>query len=315
MDDRSLKLLEFYHLLDILKEYSISPLGRKRCEALRPSKDLPLIQFRLAEVMELKKILETEGEIPLRGLKDIEGILNKLEIEGSILDVQELLDSYQQMVLCKGLRRFFQKMENVKAPHLQEKISGLSYQKALEKEILQAINTKGEILDRASPALLDIRHRLGVVREKAKGVLETLLHQEDLQPIFQEHFITLRNGRYVLLIKSDFKNRLEGIIHDQSQSRMTFFFEPLQTVALNNEINILMGEEKEEEYRILADLSDKVREERQNLWNDYEILGELDLLYAMAKLSFQLKGVSPLLSEEGRIEMRGGPKSSSHAST
>ncbi len=304
MDDHSLKLLEFYHLLDILKQYSISPLGRKRCEALRPSKDLPLIQSRLAEVMELKKILETEGEIPLRGLKDIEGILNKLEIEGSILDVQELLDSYQQMVLCKGLRRFFQKMENVKAPHLQEKISRLSYQKALEKEILQAINTKGEILDRASPALLDIRHRLGVVREKAKGVLETLLHQEDLQPIFQEHFITLRNGRYVLLIKSDFKNRLEGIIHDQSQSRMTFFFEPLQAVALNNEINILMGEEKEEEYRILADLSDKVREERQNLWNDYEILGELDLLYAMAKLSFQLKGVSPLLSDEGRIEMR-----------
>jgi DNA mismatch repair protein MutS2 len=304
MDNRSLKLLEFYHLLDILKEYSISPLGRKRCEALRPSKDLPLIQFRLVEVMELKKIFEMEGDIPLGGLKDIEEILNKLEIEGSILEVEELLDLYHQMVLCKGLKRFFQKLENVKVPHLQEKNSRLSYQKVLEKEILQAINTKGEILDRASPALLDIRHRLGVVREKAKGVLETLLHQEDLQPIFQEHFITLRNGRYVLLIKSDFKNRLEGIIHDQSQSRMTFFFEPLQVVALNNEINILMGEEKEEEYRILADLSEKVREERQNLWNDFEILGELDLLYAMAKLSFHLKGVSPLLNEEGRIEMR-----------
>lgn len=304
MDNRSLKLLEFYHLLDILKEYSISPLGRKRCEALRPSKDLPLIQFRLVEVMELKKIFEMEGDIPLGGLKDIEEILNKLEIEGSILEVEELLDLYHQMVLCKGLKRFFQKLENVKVPHLQEKNSRLSYQKVLEKEILQAINTKGEILDRASPALLDIRHRLGVVREKAKGVLETLLHQEDLQPIFQEHFITLRNGRYVLLIKSDFKNRLEGIIHDQSQSRMTFFFEPLQVVALNNEINILMGEEKEEEYRILADLSEKVREERQNLWSDFEILGELDLLYAMAKLSFHLKGVSPLLNEEGRIEMR-----------
>jgi len=304
MDDRSLKLLEFYHLLDILKEYSISPLGRKRCEALRPSKDLPSIQSRLAEVMELKKIFEIEGDIPLGGLKDIEGILNKLEIEGSILEVKELLDLYQQMVLCKGLRRFFQKLENVKAPHLQEKNSRLSYQKALEKEILQTINIKGEILDRASPALLDIRHRLGVVREKVKGALESLLHQEELQSIFQEQFITLRNGRYVLLIKSDFKNRLEGIIHDQSQSRMTFFFEPLQVVALNNEINILMGEEKEEEFRILADLTNKVRGERQNLWNDFEILGELDLLYAMAKLSIPLKGISPRLNEEGRIEMK-----------
>jgi DNA mismatch repair protein MutS2 len=304
MDDRSLKFLEFFHLLDILKEYTISPLGRKRCEVLRPSKDLPSIQSRLAEVMEVKKIFEIEGEIPLRGLKDIEGILNKLEVDGSILDVQELLDLYHQMVLCKGLKRFFQKLEHVKAPHLQEKISKLSYQKALEKEILQAINTKGEILDRASPALLDIRHRLGVVREKAKGVLDTLLHREDLQPIYQEQLITIRNGRYVLPIKSDAEHRLDGIIHDHSQSRMTFFFEPLQVVALNNEINILMGEEKEEEYRILADLSEKAREERQNLWNDFERLGELDLLYAMARLSIRLKGVSPLLNEGGRIEIR-----------
>ena len=294
MDDRSLKFLEFYHLLDILKEYSISPLGRKRCEALRPSKDLPSIQSRLAEVMELKKILETEGEIPLRGLKDIEGIFKKLEVEGSVLDVQELLDLYQQMVLCKGLRRFFQKLEHVKAPHLQEKISKLSYQKALEKEILQAINTKGEILDRASPALSDIRHRLGAVREKAKGVLDTLLHREDLQPIFQEQLITLRNGRYVLPIKSDAEHRLDGIIHDHSQSRMTFFLEPLQVVALNNEISILMGEEKEEEYRILADLSEKVREERQNLWKDFEILGELDLLLCDGKALHPFEGGSAL---------------------
>ena len=304
MDDRSLKFLEFYHLLDILKEYSISPLGRKRCEALRPSKNLSLIQSRLTDVMELKNVLETEGDIPLIGVKEIEGILDKLEIDGSVLDVGELLDLYYQIVLCKGLRRFFQKLEPVKALHLQEKISKLSYQKALEKEILQAINTKGEILDRASPALLDLRRRLGEVREKAKGMLESLLHRETLQPIFQEQFITLRNGRYVLLIKSDFKNRLEGIIHDQSQSRMTFFFEPLQAVGLNNEINVLTGEEKEEEYRILAGLSDKVREERQNLRADFEILGELDLLYAMAKLSSRLKSVSPPLNEAGRVEMR-----------
>jgi DNA mismatch repair protein MutS2 len=107
--------------------------------------------------------------------------------------------------LSKGLRRFFQKLENIRAPHLQEKISKLSYQKALEKEILQVINAKGEILDRASSALLDIRHRLGGARERAKGLLETLLHREDLQPIYQEQLITIRNGRYVLPIKSDAK--------------------------------------------------------------------------------------------------------------
>jgi DNA mismatch repair protein MutS2 len=304
MDDRSLKSLEFYHLIDVLKEYSVSPLGRKRCETLRPSKDLPSIQSRLAEVIELQKIFETEGEIPLGGLKDIEGIFRKLEVEGSVLDVRELLDLYGQVVLCRGLRRFFQKLEKVRVPRLQEKISRLSYQKTLEKEILQAVNLKGEILDRASPALFDIRHRLGAVRERAKTVLESLLRQEYLQSIFQEQLITVRNGRYVLPIKSDVERRLDGIIHDHSQTRMTYFLEPFQVVPLNNEINLLMGEEKEEEYRILADLSDKVRGEGPNLLNDFGILGELDLLYAMAKLSVRFKGISPLLNKEGRIEMR-----------
>ncbi|MDP2969627.1 MAG: hypothetical protein Q8P64_10555, partial [Deltaproteobacteria bacterium] len=232
MDHRSLKVLEFHSLLDILKDFSISPLGKKRCLALRPTPDRFLIESRLTEVIELKEILETVGDIPLRGLKDIEDLLKRLEVEGSVLQVQEILDIHQLMVLGKGLRRFFLKSE-VKAPSLQEKISKLSSLKALEKEILHAINTKGEILDRASPSLSDIRHRLGAVREKAKGVLEHLLHREDLQPIFQEDFITLRNGRYVLLIKSDFKHWLEGIIHDQSHSRMSLFFEPLQVVPFN----------------------------------------------------------------------------------
>jgi DNA mismatch repair protein MutS2 len=304
MDDRSLKVLEFFNLLELLKEFSISPLGRKRCEALRPFNHLPFIQSRLAEVLELKKIMEILGDIPLRGLKDIDGIFKRLEVKGSVLTIQELIDIYQQMELSKRLRRFFQKVEAIKIPHLQEKISRLSSLKPLEKEILQAINTKGEILDRASPTLSDIRHRMGKIREKAKGVLEHLLHQEGLQSIFQEQLITLRNGRYVLPIKSDYKHRLEGIIHDQSQSHMTFFFEPFQVVPYNNEINILMGEEKEEEYRILSELSEKVREERQNLWGDFEILGELDLLYAMARFSILLECVEPHLNEEGRIEMK-----------
>jgi DNA mismatch repair protein MutS2 len=304
MDNRSLRVLEFYQLLEVLKTFSISPLGQKRCEALRPSTNLPLIQSRLTEVLELKEILETSGDIPIRGLKDIEEILKRVEVEGSVLNVQELLDVCKQIDLCKGLKRFFQKLKIVQAPRLQEKILRLSSLKTLEKEILQAINTKGEILDRASPALTDIRRRLGAVRERAKGVLEHLLHREELQSLFQEQFITLRNGRYVLLLKSDYKHRLKGIIHDQSQSRMTYFFEPLEVVTFNNEINILMGEEREEEDRILADLSNKVREERQNLWGDFEILGEMDLLYAMAKLTILLKGVQPILNESGKIDMR-----------
>jgi DNA mismatch repair protein MutS2 len=304
MDDRSLKVLEFFRLLDILKEFSISSLGRKRCEALRPLRDVSLIQLRLTEVLELRDILKHFGEIPLRGLKDIEEVLRRLDVEGSVLSIQELIDIYWQIELCKGLRRFFHKLEPLKAPHLLDKVSQLSSLKALEKEILQAINTKGEILDRASPALSEIRGRIGTVREKAKAILAHLLHRHELQPIFQEDLITLRNGRYVLLIKSDSKHQLEGIIHDHSQSQQTLFFEPLQVVPFNNEINMLMGEEREEEYRILAELSNKVREEKENLGRDIETLGEMDLLYGMAKFSLLLEGSQPLLNGEGKVEMR-----------
>ncbi len=303
MDKRSLRALEFCSLLDFLKDLAISPLGKRRCLNLTPTTDLPLIESRLTEVLELKEILETQGDIPLGGLKDIEELLKRLEVEGAVLQVLEILDIHRQMVLVKTIRRFFQKLE-VKAPILREKISRLSSLKTLEKEILQAVHPKGEILDRASPALSDIRHRLRAVREKAKGLLERLLQREDLRPIFQEDFITLRNGRYVLLLKSDFKHRLEGIIHDQSHSHRSLFFEPLQVIPFNNEINILMAEEREEEYRILENLTKKIRVELSCLWGDLDLLGELDLLYAMARLTLLLKGTRPALNREGRILLK-----------
>lgn len=304
MDDHSLRVLDYFHLLNILKEYSTSSLGRQRCEALRPLSDLSSIQTKLAEVLEFKDILETFGDPPLQGIKDIGVILRRLEVEGASLTIQEVIDILDHIELCKRLRRFFRKTEITRFPHLHEKISKLSSLKILEKEILQSIDKKGEVLDRASPALLEIRDRLRELREKAKKMLEHLLHRTDLQPIFQEPLITLRNGRYVLPIKADAEHRLEGIIHDHSQSRMTYFLEPFPLINLNNEINILVAEEKEEEYRILSHLSEKVREERSNLSMDIELLGELDLLSAMAKLSILLKGIRPFLNEEGKVDMK-----------
>ncbi len=253
--------------------------------------------------MELKEVLQTVGEIPLGGLKDLSDLLKRLEVEGTVLDVQEILGIHAMIVLAKGLKRFFQRPE-VRAPLLQQKAARLSTHKALEREILHAVNPKGEILDRANPALSEIRRRLTETRERAKGILERLLRRQDLQPIFQEDIITLRNGRYVLLIKSEFKHRLEGIIHDQSQSRMSLYFEPLEVVPFNNEINVLASEEKEEEYRILSDLSRQIKEDLPSLRTDFEILGEFDCLNAMARLSLLLNGIKPLLNEEGKIVLK-----------
>lgn len=305
MDDRSLRVLEFYRLLDVMKEFSISPLGRKRIERLRPTTELPIILTRLSEVIELKEILETSEDIPLRGLKDIEGTLMKLDIEGAVLEVKDLLDICTHIQLCKGLKRFFLRFEPPKVTHIWQKISRFSYLKNLERDILWAINQKGEILDRASPKLSEVRDQIKKIRNKINQVLENLLMHDDLGHIFQDRFITIRNGRHVLPVKSDYKNRIEGIIHDQSQSGMTIFLEPIEVIGLNNEMNILLAEEKAEEYKILKGLSDKARIERDKLWSDFEILAELDMLYAMARLSIVLQGIKPVIEDGGSIDIRG----------
>jgi DNA mismatch repair protein MutS2 len=304
MDDRSLKALDFYPLLDLLKEFSTSPLGRKRCEALRPSTDLEWIQTRLTEVMEMKALLETAGDLPIQGLKELEPLLRKLEVEEAVLTVQEMMDLHQQIRLSEGIQRFFRRLETTEIPRLQERVSGLSSLKSLEKEILRTIDPKGELLDDASPRLKEIRVQIHALREKVRGVLERLIHQEEWQVMLQDQFVTIRNGRYVLPLKSDYKNQLQGIVHDQSQTRLTVFFEPLQVVDVNNQINLLVVEEKDEEYRILAELSRQAREEIQNFWNDYATLGDLDLLYAAAKFSVRLGSTRPYLNNDGLIDMR-----------
>jgi len=303
MDDRSLRALEFYSILNLLSSFSISPLGEKRAKALRPITDLRIIESRLTEVTEFQDILKEGKDPPLQGLKDIEPILRRLEVEGSVLQVQEILELEGQIKRCRELKRFFLKSE-VKAPTLKEKVLQFSDLNSLEKEILHHLDPKGGLLDRASPSLSEIRHHLEKAREKAKGILETLLRQEELKPLFQEPLITLRNGRYVVLLKSEFKHRLEGIIHDQSHSQKSLFFEPLSVVSLNNEISILLAEEKEEEERILKALSEKLRAELSSFWNDLERLSELDLLYAMARFSLHLKGIRPQLNQTGKIDLK-----------
>lgn len=304
MDEFSLKVLEFDHLRNILKTYAVSPLGRRRCETLRPTADPSAVQSRFAHVSEMKTVLETGEDLPIHGLKDTGPILDRLDVEGTTLTPQELIDLCRQIELTRGVKRFLERLDEKRFPRLRQIAQQLQAPRGLEKEILHAVDAKGEILDRASVTLSEIRHRLRTIREKVKGLLEQLLRREDLRSIFQEEWITLRNGRYVLPVKAEHKHRLQGIVHDQSQSERTYFIEPFQAVSYNNETNILVAEEKEEEYRILRGLTHRVRQEVDSLRTDLEILGEIDQLYAIARFSISLKATEPLLNFEGRIDLR-----------
>jgi DNA mismatch repair protein MutS2 len=143
------------------------------------------------------------------------------------------------------------------------------------------------------------------LRARIRGTLENLWEREDLRKVFQEQIITLRNDRYVVAVKAEFKNTLPGIIHDQSQSRATFFIEPLSTLGENNELNMLLQDEKEEERRILLFLTDRVREKSKEIRRAVEVLGHLDLVFAKAKWARGCQGTLPALNDRGYWRLRG----------
>jgi DNA mismatch repair protein MutS2 len=174
----------------------------------------------------------------------------------------------------------------------------------LYAELCSAIGPRGEILDSASPELRHIRQQVSHSRSRIRSALEALWEQENFRKIFQEQIITLRNDRYVVAVKAEHKNTFPGIIHDQSQSRATYFIEPFSTVEENNELSLLLKDEKEEERRILLALTNRVRELGAPIGQAVEVLGRLDLIFAKAKWARGLRGTIPLLNEEGHWHLR-----------
>jgi DNA mismatch repair protein MutS2 len=174
----------------------------------------------------------------------------------------------------------------------------------LRERLRAAIGPRGEILDSASAELARLRREIQHTRSRIRASLEALWGQEDLRKIFQEQIITLRKDRYVLAVKAECKNSLPGIIHDQSQSRATFFVEPLATVEENNDLNLLLQDEREEERRILLELTAWIREESEAIARAVDLLGRLDSIFAKARYARSARAVVPALNEEGIWDLR-----------
>jgi len=304
MDNQLFKALEFDQILELLKGFATSSVGKALCGSLKPQRKLSWIKKRLGEVDDLKKIMEVYGEIPLGGIKDVRNAIARAKIEGSVLSTEEILDILGNIRVSHGLKSSFKKVKG-DFPFFEELISRLSDFRGLVSEIVQTIDPRGKIFDHASSALRQIRIDIAGYRKRIKRSLEEMMRREDLQTLFQEKLITIRNGRYVLPIKSEFKSQMEGIVHDHSHSKMTIFLEPLDVVDYNNELSMLLEDERQEERRILSRLTRRIGEFHQELLRDLEILGEVDLLYAKVKLSQKLGGINPLLNRNGVARLLG----------
>jgi len=300
MKEHTLRVLEFFQFLDLLQEYTLSEVGRSNCLSLRPRHDIEKINILYGEVAEVMEILRVFGDLPLAGLYDLRTLLQASRAEGFILSPENFLKIKSTLGVAEKVKLFGQTF-GPKYHHLQRWITQIPPLSGLYHTLCSTLGERGEILDSASANLQYLRLEIINLRTKIRKKLESLWAQENLKNIFQEQILTIRNGRYVLAIKAEWKNSLPGIIHDQSQSGATFFIEPFATVEENNELNLLLNEEKEEERRILKQLTDLVRENSNEISQTGQVLGYLDLLFAKAKYALATKSNIPLLNKEGEI--------------
>jgi len=302
MDVHTLSSLEYNEIVSLLTGFASSELGRRECEIIRPLSDPQQVEKLLGEVTALKEILQGEADLPLHGMADIAPILERTRVEGAILPPQELLAVAASSRASSALKRFFRELDERFTP-LKEIGEEFSAPTQLVQEIERAIGPGGEIYDEASPHLKELRGKIKKVRNDIQERLEALVRRKELQDALQDEVITQRNGRSVILIRADCKGKVRGIVHDYSQSRMSLYVEPLEVVERNNELNVLVREEREEEEKILRRLATLVRERREELLHDLALQARVDAIYAKARLSIYLNGVPPALNTEGRVRI------------
>ncbi len=303
MDEHSLRVLEFDKILTFLQSFATSPGGKQQCARLVPLHDPSLIADQLAEVTEMKQVVERNGVIPIRGVHDIAGAVERARIPNMYLEVQELRQIQETINVARNVRSFFAEFAQT-CPRLHTITKQLILLPELENRLQQSFSPQGDILDTASRELARIRMRMKSIRSRILHILEHMVADVLLKHVFQEDLITIRNNRYVVLVRTDSQSAVPGVVHDQSQSKATFFIEPFSVVNLNNELQITRQEEAFEIITILTQLTQLVNIHQREILLDLDILERLDVIYAKALFSKALKACAPVLDVTGVVDLR-----------
>ncbi len=298
----ALQKLEFEKVRQRIQRYAASEPGRELLQELGVSTSLPEIRTELAKVSELKRLLEEEEDFPLGGIYPVRTALQKSGVEGSTLLPRELTQIGSLARASRNLRTFLAKRKE-RFPLLWEAAERLEVNKVLEYNIDQAIDDGGAVRAGASRELQSIRRAIADTYDELKKRLEGILRDVSDLGFSQEDIITTREGRMVIPVKAEHKNRVHGFIHSASSSGATVFIEPSETLELNNNIRSLQFQEQREVDRILRALTLQVAELRDGLLTDLLILSSLDALCAKAKYSVEILGVEPALVEDGPLQL------------
>lgn len=320
MNPKALKTLEYHKIIDKLVGCANSPLGKELCQNLLPSKDFEEIKHNLAETSDALTRLLQKGSISFSGIRDIKPSLMRLEV-GSTLGMEELLHISSLLNVTLRVKAYSRKESNSKSKEdwedntlepiedgdsLSERFSLLEPLSPLNNEIKRCIISNEDMNDDASPTLKSIRRTIKNTNDKIHEQLNSIVNATSTRTMLQENIITMRNGRYCLPVKAEYKGAFQGMVHDQSSTGSTLFIEPMAVVKLNNDLRELATKEQDEIEKILADLSNLAGEETDNLKMNLSILTELDFIFAKASLSKQLKASEPIFNTNGIIHIKKG---------
>lgn len=298
--EKSLHTLEFPAVLELLAAQAVSDETKERVRAIRPSTDPREVALLLQETTAARKMMDIHGAPAMSNLHPVAASLQRANL-GGVLNTRELLQIASVLRTTRNVAAYSGVGEEKTCIHSIFK--SLTPNKYLEEKISGAILSEDEIADNASPELADLRRKIRVTSGKAREVLQRLIASSSAKYL-QEAIITIRSNRFVVPVKAEFKGSVPGLVHDVSASGSTYFIEPIGAVQANNELRELLSREEAEIQRILATLSREAASFRGDILQNYDLLLALDLIFARGKLSYQMNGMEPNLSQNGGFVFR-----------
>lgn len=298
MKQKYLEKLEYNKILEILSSFSKTYLGKEKCLTVEPSNN---VEYLLEQTYEAYSLISRNGSLPISSIDNIDILIKNLESNFS-LNASDLLKLTHILKTSRELREYFS-FDEVDYKFISEYFSMLYINKSLEKEINDKILDENTISDNASTKLKTIRKTQKNLSLEIKNKLNTIVHSQAYSKYLQDNVITMRNERYVVPVKEEYRAQIKGFVHDISSSGSTVFIEPISVFELNNELNNLKADEQIEILRILEELSRKFMAITNELKTNVKLIGEIDFIFAKASFSKSINGIKPFLSKDKYINL------------
>ena len=305
MEDRIFRLLEFDKILSRISQMASTPNGRELINAISPCEDLESVLDLQKEMSEAIEYVLRYGSPPVAGINDIRTSLRRLDL-GISINPGELLSIAGVLRACAALKEHDEKSKRAEMGCVSDSISRLYSNKRFEQRISMSIISEDEILDSASSQLRSIRRRIRELQDTIRNKLEETLRSGSAQKFIQEPIVTIRNDRYVIPVKQEYRNEVPGLVHDFSSSGATVYVEPMAVVEANNEIKRHLFKEQVEIERLLKEMSDEAREMLPQLQLNMELLAKLDFLLSKTRFCLDFNCMPPVIKKNGLMQIKKG---------